>query len=238
MCVAAAIAGGAIVGGGISAIGANSAAHTQANAAQNATNAQLSMFNQVQGNEAPYRQAGQGAVGELGNLLGTSGNTGAAGYGSLNQPFNMADFKSLTPQYQFNLQQGTQGTLNQDAGAQGAESGAALKDLISYNQGYANNSFNSAFQNYQTQQNNVFNRLSTLAGMGQAAASNQATGASSFAGNVGQSMTNVGTALGAGQVGVANSLSGGLNSALPWLYANQNPALSPYGTGSNDPGGG
>ena len=246
---AAIIGGGAsILGGIIGAGGARSAASQQANAAQNATNAQVGMFNTTVGNESNFLQAGQGANAQLNYLLGNSnqvpGEAGstAGGFGSLNtaypslQPFTADTFKQYSPAYQFQLQQGAQGTLNQDAGAQGAESGAALKDLTSYNQGMANTSFNNAFNQYlgqqqqgfsqyQTQQNNVFNRLSTLAGMGQSAASNQATGASSFAGSVGQSMSNVGSALAGGTVGATNAITGALGgagnyAALPWLNAN------------------
>lgn len=50
--------------------------------------------------------------------------------------------------YQFNLAQGQQG-LNRALGAQGnLFSGAALKAASEYNQGYANNAFNSAYQRW------------------------------------------------------------------------------------------
>ena len=247
------IGGGAsLLGGLIGAGGAQSAANTQARAANNATQLQSNIYGQTVSNESPFLGAGVGATGQLNYLLGNSnqvpGEAGstAGGFGSLNtaypslQPFTADTFKQYSPAYQFQLQQGAQGTLNQDAGAQGAESGAALKDLTSYNQGMANTSFNNAFNQYlgqqqqgfsqyQTQQNNVFNRLSTLAGMGQSAASNQATGASSFAGSIGQSASNVGSALAGGTVGATNAITGALGgaasyAALPWLTANQSTA--------------
>ena len=196
----------------IGAAGTIIGSQTQAGASEQATNAQEQMFNEQLGNLAPYRGAGSAAESQLEYLegIGSPGNK-SKGYGSLNQPFNMTDFKTLTPQYGFNLQQGAQGTLNQSSSAQGAESGAALSGLQSYNQQFANNSFNTAFQNYQTQQNNVFNRLSTMAQTGEAAAANTASGASTFAGGIGQSITNTGTAIGAGIAGAGNSLG---NSAL------------------------
>jgi hypothetical protein len=207
---------GSVVGGAISAGGAESAASQQANAAENAQAIQQQEFNTELANEAPFLQQGTGAVNKLADLLGTSGNTSAAGYGSLNAPFTTDTFKQMSPAYQFQLQQGAQGTLNQDASAQGAESGAALKDLQSYNQNFANTSFNNAFNQYQTQQNNIFGRLNALATLGQGAASNQATGASSFANSIGQSATNVGTALAGGTVGAANALSGAVQNAGLW----------------------
>lgn len=227
-----ALGAASLIGGMIQGNAAKSAASTQANASQQATNAQLQMFNQIQGNEKPFIQAGQGAQSQLNNLLGigsqASGANNAGAYGSLNQPFNTSDWKQLSPAYQFQLQQGKQGVLNQDAAGAGAGSGAALKDLISYNQGQASTSFNNAFNMYQTQQNNVFSRLNQIATLGSNAGSNQATGASNFGQGIGQSLTNTGTALAAGQVGQANAYSGALSSAsyIPWLMANQTPTAT------------
>jgi hypothetical protein len=231
--------GAALIGAGIQASAAESAAQTQANALENAQGIQEQMFQQVQQNEAPFLQAGQGAISQLNYLLGTgnpNGSSSAGGFGSLNAPFTAQTFQSMSPAYQFQLQQGRQGVLNQDASQQGAESGAAMKDLISFNQGMANTSFNNAFNQYQTQQTNTFNRLAGIAGMGQQAGSASATGAPQFAQSIGQTASNIGTAEAAGQVGVANAVSGGLqgatgyynmSQALPWLMQNQQ-ANNPY----------
>ena len=235
--IAVAIGGGALLGGIIQGNAAQGAAQTQANASQQATNAQMQMFQQIQGNEKPFINAGQGAQSQLNYLMGIGGAGGqhstAGGYGSLDKPFNTSDWKSLSPAYQFQLQQGGQGVLNQDASATGAESGAALKDLMGFNQGLANSSFNNAFNMYQTQQSNVFNRLNSIATLGSNAGSNQATGASTFGQGIGQSLTNTGTALAAGQVGQANAYAGALGGAsyIPWLMANQTAAPS-----TNTPG--
>jgi hypothetical protein len=196
----------------------------QTKASKNALGLQEQMYDNTMANEAPFVQAGQGATSQLNYLLGigtpnggsTAASSTAGGYGSLNAPFTAQTFKTLSPAYQFQLQQGAQGTLNQAASAQGAESGAALKDLQSYNQNFANTSFNNAFNQYQTQQNNVFNRLSGLATLGQAAASNQATGGSSYAGNIGNTASNIGGAQASGTVGAANALGGGATNAAIW----------------------
>jgi hypothetical protein len=186
------------------------------------------MFNTIQSNEYPFIQGGAAAQGQLNFLLGTGGQTDprtgqpitspAGGYGSLNTPFTMDNFKSLTPQYNFNLQQGAQGTLNQDSNAQGAESGAALKDLMSFNQNFANNSFNSAFANYNTQQNNIFNRLNSIATLGSNAGSNSATDASSFASGIGKTLGSIGASQAAGTIGSANAISGGIQSGANAFY--------------------
>lgn len=77
--VAAAVAGAAV-----SAYGSNRAAGQQAGAANNATQAQLQMFNQVQQNLQPYQQSGIGALNSLNYLMGIGG--GGYGGGVQNGP--------------------------------------------------------------------------------------------------------------------------------------------------------
>jgi len=131
--------------------------------------------------------------------------------------------QQYSPAYKFQLQQGQQGVLNQDAAAYGGESGAALKDLTSFNQNYANTAFNSAFNQYQTQQGNTYSRLAGISQLGQAAATNTGQQGTALAGQAAQSATNIGTAQAAGTVGAANALGGGIGNAaiLGSLYGNQ-----------------
>lgn len=185
------------------------------------------MFNTEQSNEAPYMQTGANAAGQLNYLMGEGGQTNrdgspitnsAGGYGSLNKSFDMNDFKNLSPAYQFQLQQGAQGTLNNNSSGQGALSGSALKDLQSYNQNFANTSFNNAFNQYQTQQNNVFSRLSNLATLGSSAGSNSTTGAGQFSGQIGNTLGSIGASQAAGTVGSANAISGGIQGGANAFY--------------------
>ena len=171
----------------------------------------------ISGNEFTGMSAGQGMGGGYAtNGRSQSGvNTSMGGYGSLLTPFNASMMKQYDPGYQFQMQQGQQGVLNGDASSAGALSGAAQKDLMGFNQGYANSAYNNAFNQYQTQQGNIYQRLGGMAQMGQSAASNQATGASSFANGIGQSMTNTGNAQAGGTVGMANAASS--IGSLAWL---------------------
>lgn len=217
MCIAVGIIGATVVGGGLAAAGAESAANTQAGAAERAQNISQNQYQQTSELEAPFVQSGTSALAQLNYGLGTGPvpDQGAAPgitSGSLNQPFTASDMQQYSPAYQFQLQQGQQGVLNQDAASQGAESGSALKDLMSFNQNYANTAYNNAFNQYQTQQQNTYNRLSNIAGIGQAAAGQQVGAGTALAGQSAQSATNVGTAQAAGTVGAANALSGGLQS--------------------------
>jgi len=169
----------------------------------------------------------------------TPGQGTGLGYGSLLAPFTASTFQQYSPAYNFQLQQGKQGVLNADSANQGALSGAALKDLISFNQNYANTAFNNAFNQYQTQQGNIYSRLSGIAQLGQAAATNTGQQGTALAGQAAQSATNIGTALAGGTVGAANAAAGGLSSlsALPWLYGSSGSAAF-SGGGGFGPGGG
>jgi len=252
MCIVAAVAGAALIGGVVSAEGAKSAASTQAGAAENAQQISQNEFNTITGQEQPYMNAGYGALNALNYGLGIPGSGGApqgydpssgyavgaggginrllpggsapspgAGFGSLVQPFTVDNWKQLSPSYNFQLGQGMQGVLNGDASTSGALSGAASKDLMSYNQNLANTSFNNAFNMYQTQQGNIYSRLAGLAQLGQNAASNTGQQGTALAGQAAQSAQNIGTAQAAGQVGAANAYSGALQSMsyLPWMMS-------------------
>jgi hypothetical protein len=239
--IAAAAIGGAVVSG----VASNLAAGTEASAANNAQQIQANEFNTITGQESPYMQSGYGAQQQLNYLLGigspgatvngvplSASASSAGSYGSLVQPFNTSDWQSLSPSYGFQLQQGEQGVLNQDSGSQGAESGAALKDLISYNQNTANTSFNNAFQMYQTQQGNIYNRLAGISQLGQNAAANTGQQGTTLAGNEGSAAVAAGNAIGTGISNAGNSVA---NAGTQYAYLS---ALQGNNSGINDPNSG
>jgi hypothetical protein len=235
--VAAAVGGASLLSGIIGAGAAGSAADQQAAAAAKAQAISQQQWNITNTQEQPFREAGYGATSQLNYLLGqgtpgdgsTATSSSAGGYGSLTAPFTMQNFEQLSPAYNFQKQQGQQGVLNGAAAGQGAMSGAALKDLTDYNQGLAGTSFNNAFNQYQTQQGNIFSRLSGIATLGQNATANAGAQGTALAGQAAQSATNIGTAGAAGTIGAANAITGGLSSAAPWLA---------YGGGGSGGGGG
>ena len=211
-------AAGALMGGlvgsqlGGSILGANasqSAAQDQANAAQQATNTQQGMFSQVMGNLQPYMSAGGGALSQLQSQMP-----------ALTTPFTAQALNSyLAPNYNFQLAQG-EGQI-QNAGAPGGMTGNTLAGLQSFAQNYAGNAYQNAFNNYQTQQGNIYQRLGSLAQLGQASATGAASGAPTFAGGISQTIQGVGAANAAGQIGVANAINGGIgNLAGMWMGNN------------------
>jgi hypothetical protein len=216
--VATAIAGSAVVG----AIGSNMAAGTQAAGQQQAAGTQLSMFNTINQQEQPFIQAGYGATSQLNSMLAPGGQ--------LNRSFTPQDFlNNLDPGYQFQLQTGGQALRNADTPGVGALSGPALKDLMGFNQGMAATGYQNAFNRFQTTNTNIFQRLSTLAGIGQNAAS-----------NVGTSGTQLGTGIAGAQAGAAASQAGGIvgatnalgGSAVPLAYLMSGQSGSGAGAGT------
>ena len=199
---AVAMAGGALVGGALASQGAKSAANTQANAANNATQAQMNMFNQTQQNLQPYMGAGQNALNTLQGQLP-----------DLTQPFQptMQQLQSM-PGYQFQLQQGLEATQNGYAAKGLGSSGAAMKGAARYAQGLASSDLGQLANLYYTNQNNAYNKLMGVANLGQNSAANVGQIGANYAGGIANTMTGAGNALAAGQVGQANAWSNAANN--------------------------
>lgn len=239
-CVAAAIVGGAAITAGVGAMSSQSAANTQSDAANNATGAQLAMYNQTVGNEQPYMTAGNNALSTLAGQLPTL-NTPMGIMPSINNT-NWKQF--MSPAYDFQLQQGEQALQNSQAAQDGVLSGAALKGLVNYNQNMAGTAFQNAFNDYQTQygnqfnqyqtQNqNIFNRLSSLAQLGQNAASQTGMQATQTGANVANTMTAAGNARAAGTMGMSNAITNGFNNGMGYYMLNNLAGGNMFGGSSS-----
>ena len=239
--VAAAVAGGAIVGGvASSAIGgsaAKSAAGTQADAANNAAQLQWQQFQQLQQNQQPYMQLGQNSIGGLQSQLGK--------LGGMNFSFNPTEAQlEQTPGYQFTLQQGLKGVDNA-ASAKGLNlSGAQMKGIGQYTTGLADQTYQqqyqNALQNFMTNygaSSDQYNRLSGLVGLGQNAAAGVGNAGLQTANSAGNFLTSGANAQAAGTIGAANAINGGIGSAMNGglLYSlmNQGNNSSIYGNSYN-----
>lgn len=215
--VAVAIGGAAVVG----AVASNSAAGKQEAAANNATSLQGQIYGDTVTRNAPYVTAGTGAASKLADLEGTSGNTGAAGYGSLNKTFTAADYlKNQDPGYQFQLTTGENALQSRDATTGSSIGGAAMKDLNNFAQGTAATGYQSAFDRYNTQNSNVYTRLAGLAGLGQSSANNTAASGNIFGTNAGSNIIGAGNAAASGIVGGSNALTSGATTAAGYYALN------------------
>ena len=226
---AATIVGGAsLVGGYMQAQGAKNAAQIQADANARAQEQLLATGKQDAGLYQPYQDLGQTGV-----------NAFNANMPYLTNQFSNADLNSnLAPNYGFMLQQGQGANLSAANATGGMVGGNALQGLQNYTQNFAGNAYQNAFTNYQNQQNNIFNRLSGIAGIGQAATTGAANAMLGTGTNVASLTQGIGQAQAAGQIGQANAygnaLSGVGNAGL--LYG-MNQAGQGGGTGLSAPGG-
>ena len=148
---------------------AGTAASGVAGATGNANDILSQLLGGVQGQNAPYQGAGTDAVSQIVNGL----NPG----GSLNSNLTADQVLQNDPGYQFRLGQG-EGDLQARLASEGlSNSGEAAKQLSQFQQDYASNEFNNAWQRNQTQQQNLFSRLAGTAGIGQNANANELTAA-------------------------------------------------------------
>jgi hypothetical protein len=154
----------------------------------------------------------------------------------LNRPFTAADLKSnLAPNYDFQLQQGLGATTN--AANAGGFGGNALKGINDYAQNYAAGAYQQAFSNYTANQTNIYNRLSSLAGLGQTA--NQVSGqlGSQNTQNAGSFLTSGANATAAGYVGTANAANNAASQYMSWNYLNSGNTPGRAVSGNISPGG-
>lgn len=203
--VAAAIIGGgaAIAGGAMASSASKKAAKTQAASADRASQIQQENFEQTRKDLMPYKQAGDTSLSQL------MGQMGANGY--FNQTYTGQDVYS-DPSYQFRLQQG-QNAIQSSAAAQGGLlSGATLKALQNYGQESASQEYGNAYNRFNADQTNRYNRLSNLVGIGQNAAAQVGNAGAQTAQAVANNTMQGANALAAGQVGSANAWSGAANN--------------------------
>jgi len=178
-------------------------------------------------NYQPFLNTGTAANNQLAYALGLGG-TGTGEAGALAKPFTMADFQQ-DPAYQFQLAEG-QKALDRVSAAKGKYfSGGAIKDLSAYNQGMANTGFQQAYNNYNTNQTNLYNRLAGVSTSGQNAATgiaNVGANTQSQLGNAGQNyanqsgsyLTGLGTQQGDNAMGAANARAAGkIGSGQAWI---------------------
>ena len=120
------------------------------------------------------------------------------------------------PGYQFRLSEGEK-AINRAAAARGSwDSGATGKALTRYAQDYATGEYG-----------NVYNRLANLAGLGQTATSNTGQFGSQATSDINNYLTSGAAARGAGAVGGANAITGGVGSLVN--FYNQQALLKALG---------
>jgi hypothetical protein len=222
---AAIINGGATLAAGyLGSQAAKSAANTQADAAREAARIQQEQFALTNEQQKPYREAGYTALSDI---------SGMKPY--LTKQFTPEDFAAgIDPGYAFRQQQGQEATNRMANTAGGLIGGNALQGLQNYSQGLASQEYGNAFNRFQTGRQNIYNTLAGIAGLGQNSTNTSATAGAQAAGQVGNTIQNLGAAQAGGTVGAANAITGGIQNAgnqyyLSQLLASKNPAVTPVG---------
>lgn len=177
---------------------ASAAADQQYRATQDAAQQQREMFNILNAQQAPYRQAGYSSLNKIQEMLPQFTKT-----------FTAADLNAnLAPNYEFMKQQGLGATAQAANVASPGANVDRAKTIFAEN--YAKNAYQDALNNYRNQQTDIYNRLSNLAGIGQTAQGNAQTLGMNTAGNLANLGIGGASALGAGQIGAANAQAAGL----------------------------
>lgn len=218
MCVpliigAAAMGIGSAISGAVSSENARAAQVDSANKAMDlqreVAGQQQKNYEQSRADMAPWLKSGTASLAEL------MRRQQAGEFNTTLDPSQLAN----DPGYQFRMAEGQKALERSAAARGGLNSGGTMKALGRYSQGLASDEFQNAWNRNEMGNTNRFNRLASLAGVGQAAAQNLGAMGSQYNSQLGQganSMGNIYGAIGnanaAGAMGMGNAISGGMNT--------------------------
>ncbi|MBK9497021.1 MAG: hypothetical protein IPO08_21420 [Xanthomonadales bacterium] len=199
--VGGAIMGGvSLLGGAIGASATRSAARTQADAANRATDLTNAQYQQTREDNADWRTAGAESLHRLQALMND---------GTLTSRFAGQNVGN-EPGYAFGMQEG-QKAISARAAAGGGFGGDTLKAATRYAQDYAGTKWGQAFDRDRMEKSDLFNRLSGIAGTGQQVnAANSAAGFSA-ANSASQNMLGAANASAASRIAQGNIYGNTIN---------------------------
>jgi len=190
---------------------ASDAADKQVAAGDRSNALQKEIYDQNRLDQTPWREAGVNALGRMQGFAAPE-----------NFSFTADDFNNnRDPGYSFRMSEGLK-ALDRSASARGGLlSGAALKGITRYGQEAASqeygNAYNRALTGYNANrgaQDTQYNRLASMAGLGQTAMGQTQSAGQNYAANVGNTFQGQGNAMAAGGVGSANAITGGISSGI------------------------
>lgn len=249
--VAAAVAGATLVSGYLGAEAAGDAAETQAAAQRESARLQKEMFDVQNKQQTGFRAAGQQGLAQIGALgsgqyqtYDEAGNPVGdlkTGSGYLTKQFSPEDFAAgIDPGYAFRLKMGQDQAMRQANLGGGSIGGNALAGLQDYTQGLASQEYGNAFNRFQTQRGNIYNTLASIAGLGQTSLGQTGQAGTQVGANIGQAISNAGSAQAAGTVGAANAYGGAIQNVgnqymLSQMLKPQTQTPTGYGTPVQQP---
>lgn len=231
-----ATAGASVASGVIGSKAAKNSAKVQTEAANRAADLQNEQFKATQANLKPWLDAGRGGLEQLNQMLGPGGKL-TQGYAPFDEKSVQSEFD---PGFAYRMKQSNDALQSWAASKGGLLSGGTGQKLIRNSQEMGGQEYQNAnsraLQKYQVgrdtffqNQNDLYTRLSGLAGIGERAAAGENAAGDRRAALVGQEGENAAATTAAGGVGAANSWTTALGG-----FAN---ALSNYGIMNNVLGG-
>lgn len=198
----AAMVGGSALSGMLGSSSAKKAAKQQAAAIREATALQREMYNTTRNDLAQYREVGGKYTGELDRSMP-----------ELTRSFTMSDFNK-DPGYDFRMAEGAKALERSAAARGGLMGGAAGKAMARYGQDYASNEYSNAYNRFNNDRDQRFNKLSSLANMGQSAAAQSGQAAQNYANSAGQMIVGGGNAQAASTIAGGNAWSNAIGQGL------------------------
>lgn len=187
---------------GINLLGSYMASKAQKKAQARDQAFQREMFQKQVDLQQPWRDTGIGALSDLRSLM--------------SDPSKLQDSAA----YQFRLGEGQKAAERNLAARGGTLGGGALRELTRYGQGMASDEFT-----------NQFNRLASLAGIGQSATNATSNAIGNYAQAGSNAITGMGNINASSYQGAANAISGGIGD-----YMNYNLMRDLYGDGGGSGG--
>jgi hypothetical protein len=211
--VAAAIAGAAIVGGGVSLIEGNKAAHAQKDSAAAQITEQRREYDQDRTDLQPYRETGTAALSKLAQMYGVAPAGGVGGTGTASGPggtgyANDGGF-TASPGYKFSVDQGIQAAERAAAAGGRLSSGGTVKAIGRYVTGAAS-----------TEYDQYASRLAQLAGVGQSATNSTVAAGQGTTTAITQAQQQAGNARASSYANTGSAVNGTVNNlASAYLYS-------------------
>lgn len=179
---------------------ADRAMDAQRRSVDSANATQKYMFDQQRADNQPWLEAGKGALGGL-------------QADEFKKDFTMSDFQQ-DPGYAFRMAEGQKALERSAAAKGGLNSGGTMKALARYGQDYASNEFNNAYNRFNSDRDRRFNRLSSLAGIGQTANTQIGQAGMNYGNSVAGNEIGMGNAAGANYIAQGNKMGTMFNNMI------------------------
>lgn len=126
---------------------------------------------------------------------------------NLTRGFTADDFQK-DPGYDFRMKEGQKALERSAAAKGGLQTGGFMKSLGRYGQDYASGEYQNAYNRFNNDQSNRFNRLASISGLGQTTSAQLGQAGQNYATGVGNTMTGMANAQGAAGMAQSNALGG------------------------------